>query len=40
MINNPDWQKPKVKPYFHQISLERIEEITACIDDNDIEEMG
>ncbi len=37
MINNPDWLKTKVKPYFHQISLECIEEITAYIEDNDIE---
>jgi hypothetical protein len=40
MINPPDWQNPKVKPYFHQISLERLEEIAAYIEDNDIEEMG
>ncbi len=39
MINNPDWLKPKVKPYFHQISLGCIEEIAAYIEDNDIEEM-
>ena len=39
MINNPDWFKPKVKPYFHQISLECIEEIAAYIEDNDIEKM-
>ncbi len=39
MINNPDWHKPKVKPYFHQISLGCIEEIAAYIEDNDIEEM-
>ncbi len=39
MINNPDWQKPKVKPYFHQISLDCIEEIAVCMEDNDIEEM-
>jgi hypothetical protein len=39
MINNPDWQKPKVRPYLHQISLGCIEEIAAYIEDNDIEEM-
>ena len=39
MINNPDWLKPKVKPYFHQISLGCIEEIAAYIEDNDIEKM-
>ena len=27
MINNPDWLKAEIKPYFHQISLECIEEI-------------
>ncbi len=33
MINNPDWLKAKIKPYFHQISLECIEEIDCdtCI---------
>ncbi len=25
MILNPDWLKPKEKPYFHQISLDCIE---------------
>ncbi len=39
MITNPDWLKAKVKPYFHQISLECIEETAAYIEDNDIEEM-
>ncbi len=39
MINNPDWLKAKIKPYFHQISLDCIEEIAAYIEDNDIEEM-
>ncbi len=39
MINNPDWQEPKVKPYFHQLSLGCIEEIAAYIEDNDIEEL-
>ncbi len=39
MINNPDWQKLKIKPYFHQLSLGCIEEIAAYIEDNDIEEM-
>ncbi len=39
MINNPDWLKPKVKPYHHQLSLECIEEIAEYIEDNDIEEM-
>jgi len=39
MINNPDWQKPKIKPYHYQLSLGCIEEIAAYIEDNDIEEM-
>ena len=39
MITNPDWLKTKEKPYFHQISLECIEEIAAYIEDNDTEEM-
>ncbi len=30
MIYNPDWHKPKVKPYFHQISLECIEKLVDC----------
>ena len=40
MITNPEWLKPKIKPYFHQISLECIEEIAEYIESNDIEEMG
>ncbi len=39
MINNPDWLKTKVKPYFHQMSLECIEEIVVYMEDNDIDEM-
>ncbi len=39
MINNPDWQEPKIKPYHYQLSLDCIEEIAAYIEDNDIEEM-
>ena len=39
MITNPDWLKPKEKPYFHQISLECIEEIAEYIESNDIEKM-
>jgi hypothetical protein len=39
MINNPDWLKTKVKPYFHQISLDCIEEIAAYMKDNETEEM-
>ncbi len=36
---NPDWLKPKVKPYHHQISLECIEEIAVFMKSIDIEDM-
>ncbi len=32
MITNPDWLKPKEKPYFHQISLNCIEKLVKCIE--------
>ncbi len=32
MILNPDWLKPKEKPYFHQISLNCIEKLVECIE--------
>jgi len=28
---NPDWHKPKEKPYFHQISLDCIDKLVKCI---------
>ncbi len=31
MILNPDWLKPKEKPYFHQISLDCIDKLVKCI---------
>ncbi len=31
MIVNPEWLKPKEKPYFHQISLNCIEKLVECI---------
>ena len=31
MITNPDWHKPKVKPYLHQISFDCIEKLVECI---------
>jgi len=31
MIVNPDWLKPKEKPYFHQISLNCIDKLVKCI---------
>ena len=37
--NNPDWQKPEIKPYLHQLSLECIEEITVFMESIDTEEM-
>ncbi len=39
MILNPDWLKPKGKPYFHQISLDCIEEIAVCMEGIDIDEI-
>ncbi len=30
MIDNPDWHKPKIKPYLHQISLDCIEKLVDC----------
>ena len=39
MIINPGWLKPKEKPYFHQISLECIEEIDVFMESIDTEEM-
>ena len=32
MINNPGWQKPKIKPYLHQISLDRIKKLVDCVE--------
>ncbi len=31
MMINPDWHKPKEKPYFHQISLDCIDKLVKCI---------
>jgi hypothetical protein len=39
MINNPNWLKPKIKPYLHQISQDCIAEIAVYIESNDIEEI-
>ena len=30
MIVNPEWLKPKEKPYFHQISLDCIDKLVDC----------
>ncbi|MEE9605312.1 MAG: hypothetical protein V3V70_07050 [Candidatus Scalindua sp.] len=32
MILNPEWHKPKEKPYFHQISLDCIEKLIKYIE--------
>ena len=32
MITNPEWHKPKVKPYHHQISLYCLEKLVNCIE--------
>ncbi len=32
MILNPEWLKPKEKPYFRQISLNCIEKLVECIE--------
>jgi hypothetical protein len=39
MINNPDWQKPKTKPYLHQLSPECIEEIAIFMEGINTDEM-
>ncbi len=31
MILNPEWQKPKEKPHFHQISMDCLEKLVECI---------
>ena len=32
MINNPGWQKPEIKSYLHQISLDCIKKLVDCIE--------
>ncbi len=46
MIINPDWLKPKAKPYFHQTKLSAahvllncIEKLVECMESIDKEEM-
>ncbi len=39
MIVNPDWLKPKEKPYFHQISMDCLEKLTECMESIDTDEM-
>ncbi len=31
MVLNPEWLKPKEKPYFHQISMDCLEKLVDCI---------
>ncbi len=31
MIVNPEWLKPKEKPYFHQISMDCLKKLVDCI---------
>ncbi len=39
MILNPEWLKPKEKPYFHQISMDCLEKLVDCMEGVDIEDM-
>jgi hypothetical protein len=39
MINNPNWNQPKIKPYLHQLSLEYIEEIAVFMEGVTTDEM-
>ena len=39
MIVNPEWLKPKEKPYFHQTSLDCIDKLVECMEGIDIEDM-
>ncbi len=39
MILNPEWLKPKEKPYFHQISRDCLEKLVDCMEGIDIEDM-
>ena len=39
MINKPDWQKPKIKPYHYQLSLGCIAEIAVFMEGITTDEM-
>ncbi len=39
MIVNPEWLKPKEKPYFHQILLDCLEKLVECMEGIDIEDL-
>jgi hypothetical protein len=30
IVTNPEWLKPKEKPYFHQISMDCLEKLVEC----------
>jgi hypothetical protein len=32
MMNNPDRQKPEIKPYLHQLSLDCIKKLVDCVE--------
>ncbi len=40
MINNPDWQKPEIKPYLHQILLTCVKKFVDCIEPFNKGEIG
>jgi hypothetical protein len=40
MTNNPDWQKSKIKPYLHQLSLDCIEKIAVFMEGINADEIN
>ena len=39
MINNPDWNQPEERAYFHQISQDCIGKLTECMEGIDTDEI-
>ncbi len=39
MIDNPDWNHPEERAYFHQVSQDCIRKLVECMEGIDIEEM-
>ena len=39
MIDNPDWNQPEERAYFHQISQDCIEKLTECMEGIDTDEI-
>ncbi len=39
MIDNPDWNQPEERAYFHQISQDCIMKLVECMEGIDTEEM-